>query len=63
MTNLDLSIDGNILVIKVDLTQEHGLSGSGRSVIIATSHGNLPLYDPERGYLREVLNMTVCRPA
>ena len=46
MKNVDLSIDGNILTIKVDLTQDFGASSSGKSQIIATTEGNYAL--PER---------------
>jgi len=32
----------SVLVIEVDLSQEHGESGSGKSVIIASTQGNVP---------------------
>jgi hypothetical protein len=40
MKNVDLSIEGNILTIKVDLTKEFGKSSSGKSILIASSEGN-----------------------
>jgi len=43
MKNVELSIEGNILTIKVDLTKEYGQSSSGKSVIIATTEGNYTL--------------------
>jgi hypothetical protein len=43
MKNVDLSIEGNILTIKVDLSKDFGVSSSGKSIIIATSEGNYAL--------------------
>ena len=43
MKNIELSVDGNILTIKVDLTKEFGPSSSGKTIIIASTEGNFPL--------------------
>ena len=40
MKNIEMSIDGNILTIKVDLLKEFGPSASGKTTIIASSEGN-----------------------
>ena len=40
MKNVDMSIEGNILIIKVDLSKDFGASSSGKSIIIASSEGN-----------------------
>lgn len=40
MKNIEMSVDGNILIIKVDLTKDFGPSSSGKTVIIATTEGN-----------------------
>ncbi|MBU1106411.1 MAG: hypothetical protein KKB51_07080 [Candidatus Riflebacteria bacterium] len=40
MKNVDMSIEGNILTLKVDLSKDFGTSSSGKSIIIATSEGN-----------------------
>lgn len=40
MKNVELSINGDILTIKVDLSQRFGKSGSGKSTIIASTEGN-----------------------
>jgi hypothetical protein len=40
MKNVEMSVDGNILTIKVDLTKEFGPSSSGKTIIIASSEGN-----------------------
>ncbi|MFZ2955412.1 MAG: hypothetical protein WA705_00750 [Candidatus Ozemobacteraceae bacterium] len=40
MKNVELTVEGNLLTIKVDLTKEFGQSSSGKSKIIATTEGN-----------------------
>ncbi len=40
MKNVEMSVDGNILTIKVDLTQEFGPSSSGKTIIVASTEGN-----------------------
>ncbi len=40
MKNIEMSVEGNILTIKVDLTKEFGPSSSGKTIIIASSEGN-----------------------
>ncbi|MEI7636421.1 MAG: hypothetical protein WCJ37_03895 [Syntrophus sp. (in: bacteria)] len=40
MKNIEMTTEGNILTIKVGLSQRFGLSSSGKSVIIASSEGN-----------------------
>ena len=40
MKNIDMSVDGNILTITVDLSQRFGKSSSGKSTIIASTEGN-----------------------
>jgi len=34
-------VDGNILTIKIDLTKEFGQSSSGKTIIIASTEGNV----------------------
>ena len=41
MKNVELTVEGNILTIKVDLTQEFGPSSSGKNILIATTEGNV----------------------
>ncbi len=43
MKNVEMSIDGNILTIRVDLTKEFGPSSSGKTIIVASSEGNQPV--------------------
>jgi hypothetical protein len=40
MKNVEMTVDGNILTIKVDLTKEFGPSSSGKTIIIASTEGN-----------------------
>ena len=41
MKNIEMTTGGNILTIKVDLSQRHGKSSSGKSTIIASTEGNM----------------------
>jgi len=47
MKNVDMSIDGNILTIKVDLSKDFGPSTSGKTIIVATTEGNVAVPDRE----------------
>jgi hypothetical protein len=40
MQNVTMRIDGNKLVIEVDLTKEIGPSSSGKTMLIASTEGN-----------------------
>ena len=40
MKNVEMTIEGNILTLKVDLTKEFGKSSSGKSLLIASTEGN-----------------------
>jgi hypothetical protein len=49
MKNVEMSVNGNILTIKVDLTKEFGPSASGKTIIIASTEGNVAVGDrPEK---------------
>lgn len=43
MKNVQTSVDGNILTIKIDLTQDFGPSKSGKTQTIASTLGNKPV--------------------
>ena len=47
MKNVEMSVSENILTIKVDLTKEFGKSSSGKTVIIATTEGNVSVEGAE----------------
>lgn len=40
MKNIELKVDGDTLIIKVDLTKTYGPSSSGKSIVIASTEGN-----------------------
>ncbi len=46
MKNVQMSVAGNILTITVDLAKEFGPSSSGKTIIIASTEGNVAV--PER---------------
>ena len=43
MKNIEMTVTGNILTIKVDLTKEFGPSSSGKTIIIGTTEGNVSI--------------------
>ncbi len=45
MKNVQMAVDGNILTIKVDLSKEFGPSSSGKTIIIASTEGNIAVPD------------------
>ena len=47
MKNVEMAVEGNILTIKVDLTKDFGPSSSGKTIIIASTEGNISVPDHE----------------
>jgi len=45
MKNVEMTVAGNTLTIKVDLTKEFGPSSSGKTIIIASTEGNVSIPD------------------
>ncbi len=45
MKNVEIKVEGNILTIKVDLSKEFGPSASGKTIIIASTEGNVTVPD------------------
>jgi len=43
MKNIEMNIENNVLIIKVDLGKDFGPSASGKTVIVATTEGNVAL--------------------
>lgn len=41
MKNVELSVEGDILTIRVDLTRDFGPSSSGKTTIVASTEGNV----------------------
>jgi hypothetical protein len=42
-----MSVEGDILTIKVDLSKEYGPSSSGKTIIVASTEGNVSIPDRE----------------
>ncbi len=45
MKNIELTVEDNILTLKVDLNKEFGPSSSGKNIIIASTEGNITVPD------------------
>jgi hypothetical protein len=56
MKNVEMTVNGSILTITVDLTKDFGPSSSGKTIIIASTEGNFRL--PERD---EMVGLNVYR--
>jgi hypothetical protein len=55
MKNIDMTIEENILTIRVDLGKNFGESKSGKSITIASTEGNVSL--PEHEDIKIGLNI------
>jgi hypothetical protein len=40
MKNVEMLVEGEILIIKVDLKKDYGQSKSGKTIIVASTEGN-----------------------
>ena len=47
MKNVELTVEGTMLTIKVDLSKDFGPSSSGKTTIIATTEGNVTIPNRE----------------
>lgn len=45
MKNVEMKVEGNTLIIRVDLSKEFGPSSSGKTTIIASTEGNVSIPD------------------
>jgi len=55
MKNIEMKLEGDILTIKVDVTKEFGPSSSGKTIIIASTEGNISV--PEKDDVKIGLNV------
>ncbi|MHC4660815.1 MAG: hypothetical protein ACYS8W_03940 [Planctomycetota bacterium] len=55
MKNVEMKIEGDILTITVDLSKDCGPSKSGKTIIVATTSGNVDI--PEREGVKIGLNI------
>jgi hypothetical protein len=47
MTNIEQKIEGNTLILRIDLSKRNGRSKSGKTTIIASTGGNVPILAPD----------------
>ena len=47
MKNVEMTVEGTMLTIKVDLSKEFGPSSSGKTIIIASTEGNVTISNRE----------------
>ena len=47
MKNVDIKVEGNTLIIRVDLSKEFGPSASGKTTIVASTEGNVAVPEHE----------------
>ena len=59
MKNVEMTVDGNIMTIKVDLSKDFGVSKSGKTVIVASSNGGAKVPD----HNDKTVNLTVYKKA
>jgi hypothetical protein len=57
MKNVDLKLDGNRLVITIDLEKDFGPSASGKNIIIASTEGNQSIPGKEEEGVKIGLNI------
>jgi hypothetical protein len=43
MKNVEMTVEGTMLTLKVDLSKEFGPSASGKTIIIASTEGNVTI--------------------
>jgi len=55
MKNVEMTLEGNILTIKVDIAKEFGPSSSGKTIIIGSTEGNVAV--PEKEEVKVGLNV------
>ncbi|MHC9540741.1 MAG: hypothetical protein AB9903_14650 [Vulcanimicrobiota bacterium] len=55
MKNCEMTLNGNILTITVDISKEFGKSSSGKSIIISSTEGNVSI--PENEDIKIGLNI------
>lgn len=54
-TNIETVVEGDKLIITIDLSKEYGLTGSGKSTKVASSDGNMSV--PGREDIKVGLNV------
>lgn len=57
MKNVNMKVEGQKLIIEVDLTKEYGRSASGKTIIIASTEGNAKIAAAVPGDVNVGLNV------
>jgi len=60
MRNVEMSIASNVLIIKVDLSQQGEVSSSGKSIVLGSTEGNVSV--PGREDVKVGLNVYTKKP-
>ena len=47
MKNIEMTVEGETLIIKVDLSKDFGPSKSGKTIIVASTEGNVSVLERE----------------
>ena len=55
MKNCEMKLTGNMLTITVDVSKDFGKSSSGKSIVIASTEGNISI--PEKNDVKIGLNV------
>ena len=55
MKNVEMTVEGNLLTIKVDISKDYGESKSGKSITISSTEGNISI--PEHEDIKIGLNI------
>jgi ABC-type polar amino acid transport system ATPase subunit len=51
MKNIDMIVEEQLLIIKIDLSKSFGPSASGKTTIIASTEGNQPIDSPHKAVI------------
>ncbi|MHA1311035.1 MAG: hypothetical protein ACTSQO_08905 [Candidatus Helarchaeota archaeon] len=62
MENIEYEVNGDTLILKIDLSKELGESKSGKSIVIASTHGNKRIKEYEKKDVMLGLNCYIPKP-
>jgi len=63
MENIEMTLDGEVLVLRVDLSKDQHCTTRNRSMRIASTEGNLPIWQDGRPHPKQIrVNLNVWRP-
>ncbi len=60
MENIQMEVKGNNLIITVDLTQDHGPSKSGKTILVASTLGIVNVPGEKLSHIKVGLNVYKC---